>query len=329
MYLKINFLQEGNYMKNVHTSLIILGAGPAGYTAAIYAARANIKTTLITGPNPGGQLTNTDEIENWPGNPEKITGIELMNRMLQHVKNFPINIITDTIKKVNFKKNPFLLVGEDAYYSSKSVIIATGATPRYLNISSEKKYIGKGISTCSICDGFFYKNKIIAIIGGGNTAIEEAMYLSKIVKKVYLIHRGNTFTADKILLKRISNKNQYKNIKFYFNCVTEEILGDQNGVNGINIKNKLNNTNIVLDVVGIFLAIGHIPNTKIFSNELEIKNNYLIIDKKTMHFHTKTSINGIFAAGDVSDFIYKQAITAAASGCMAALDAEKYLNSIE
>lgn len=313
--------------KKIYTSLIILGSGPAGYTAAIYASRANIDTILITGPLLGGQLIYTNEIENWPGEPNHISGLDLMNRMLSHVKKFPVKIIQDTIKKVEYHKKPFKMWGEKNQYISKSIIIATGASPKYLNILSEKKYLGKGVSTCAICDGFFYKNQSVAIVGGGNTAIEEAMYLSKIAKEVHLIHRKNTFKADKILLNRIFQKEKYKNINFYYNFIVHDIIGNLNGVTEVKIKNIINNLISSIKVFGIFIAIGQTPNSEIFKKYLKIEQNYISINQKNQKFCTETNIHGIFSAGDVSDPVYQQAITASASGCMAAIDVEKYLNN--
>ncbi|WP_075431934.1 thioredoxin-disulfide reductase [Buchnera aphidicola] len=316
-------------LSKIYTSLIIIGAGPAGYTAAIYAARANLKTILITGSEPGGQLLNTNAIENWPGEYHNISGINLMNNMLKHVQKFPIHIINDTIINVNFIKRPFIMYGEKKNYSSDAVIIATGASPRYLNIPSETLYKSRGgISTCAICDGFFYKNKSVAIIGGGNSALEEALFLSNITKTIYIIHRKKKFTADKILISRIMEKVKLKKIILYMSYIVNEILGDHLGVTGIRI-NSLKN-NILLNVFGIFIAIGHIPNSNIFLNQLETKNNFIQINKNNTehHFQTQTSIPGIFAAGDVTDHIYRQAITASSSGCMAAIDAEKYISSL-
>ncbi|ABJ90666.1 thioredoxin-disulfide reductase [Buchnera aphidicola] len=308
--------------------LIIIGSGPAGYTAAIYAARSNIKTILITGPQPGGQLIQTNEIENWPGNYNSISGIKLMERMLLHVKKFSINIIDDIIQSVNFSRSFFEITGKINQYFSQSIIIATGSYTKFLNLPKENLYIGKGISTCAICDGFFYKNQIVAVVGGGNSAIEEVIYLSNIVKKIYLIHRRNKFKADKILIDRLYKKMKEKNIIIYFDSIITEILDYNNNINGIIIQSKIDNTLLNLKITGLFIAIGHIPNSQIFSKYIDIKNNYVKINYKNTNMKTQTNIPGIFAAGDVSDSIYQQAITASASGCMAAIDAEKYLNNI-
>ncbi|VFP78195.1 Thioredoxin reductase [Buchnera aphidicola (Cinara cuneomaculata)] len=317
-----------NQIHQKHTQLIIIGSGPAGYTAAIYAARSNINTILLTGLQPGGQLVKTNEIENWPGDYNNISGSTLMDRMLHHVKQFSIDIIQDTIESVNFKNNPFELNGQENYYYSDAVIIATGSYTKLLNISSENLYMGKGISTCAICDGFFYKNQFIAVVGGGNSAIEETIYLSNIVKKIYLIHRRNQFRADKILINRLYQTiEKNKNIIIHFDSTIEDIIGDKLKIQKIKIYSKKNDKISYLDISGLFIAIGHTPNSKIFSKYIDIQDNYVKISCNHQTIKTQTNIPGIFAAGDVSDQIYKQAITAAASGCMAAIDAEKYLNN--
>ncbi|QIE02027.1 thioredoxin-disulfide reductase [Buchnera aphidicola] len=311
-----------------HNKIIILGSGPAGYTAAIYASRANLHPILITGTNQGGQLMNTSEIENWPGDTKKISGSELMNRMYQHAKNLNTEVISDNIIKVNFKQKPFYLKGEQHEYTSDTVIIATGATPRYLGLESEKLFQGKGVSTCAVCDGFFYKDQEVAVVGGGNTAIEEVLYLSNFVKKIHLIHRRTNFSAEKILLDRLEKQLKNKKIITYFNSTITEILGDSNGVTDIIIKNSQATKKLKVKVSGLFVAIGYIPNTNIFVNELKIKNGYIQVQKGVHGNYTQTSIPGIFAAGDVIDHVYKQAITSSASGCMAALDSERYINSL-
>ncbi|MCR3755103.1 MAG: thioredoxin reductase [Candidatus Westeberhardia cardiocondylae] len=309
-----------------HNKLIILGSGPAGYTASIYSARANLKPILITGSEKGGQLMNTENIENWPGDSNKLTGYTLMNRMNNHAKKFHVKIIHDHIIKINFTKKPFYLKGNNFEYTCDSLIIATGSSPKTLGLQNEKKYKNKGISTCAICDGFFYKNKIVAIVGGGNTAIEEALYLSKIALEIHLIHRRNIFKAEKILIDKISN-SKYKNIILHKNCVIKKIQGNTEEITGIYIQK--NNTNITqyIQISGLFIAIGYKPNTTLFENQLNLKNGYINVkfEKNNM---TSTSIPGIFAAGDVIDNNYRQAITAASTGCMAALDAEKYLNKL-
>ncbi|VFP84964.1 Thioredoxin reductase [Buchnera aphidicola (Cinara splendens)] len=317
-----------NKIKKKHAQLIIIGSGPAGYTAAIYSARSNIDTLLITGSQIGGQLIQTDEIENWPGDYSHINGITLMNRMLLHVKKFSVNIIHDVIKSVNFKKNPFELLGEEYSYTGYAIIIATGSHTKLLNINSENLYMGKGVSTCAVCDGFFYKNQFVAVVGGGNSALEEAIYLSNIAKKVYLIHRRNQFRADKILINRLYDKiKKRNNIIILFNSIVMDILGNDISMNKIKIYSNIDSTVKYLNVSGLFIAIGHIPNSQIFSKYIDIQNNYVKIDYNKNYMKTQTNIPGIFSAGDVSDSIYKQAITAAASGCMAAIDAEKYLNN--
>ncbi|WP_343152408.1 thioredoxin-disulfide reductase [Buchnera aphidicola] len=307
--------------------LIIIGTGPAGYTAAIYAARANLKPTLITGIIPGGQLTKTENIENWPGDISSLTGSELMDRMKKHAIKFNSEIISDEILSVNFKIFPFKLTGEEYEYVAKSVIIATGASPKYLGINSEKKFLGKGISTCAICDGFFYKEKNIAIIGGGNTAIEEALYLSNIVSKIYLIHRKPFFTAEKILIARLNKKIQEKKIVPYMNYSVKKFIGNNKELTGIKIISEKNNDiSKSINLSGVFICIGNTPNTNIFRKQLKMKNGYIKTNLSNFHgYKTQTSIEGIFAAGDVTDHIYRQAITSSASGCMAAIDAEKYL----
>nr|WP_075433846.1 thioredoxin-disulfide reductase [Buchnera aphidicola] len=314
--------------KKQFSQLVIIGSGPAGYTAAIYAARSNINTILITGPQPGGQLIKTNDIENWPGDYKQISGITLMERMLHHVKKFSIKIIDDIITSVNFKNNPFEINGATTQYFSKAIIIATGSSTKLLNIPSESVYMGKGVSTCAVCDGFFYKNQPVAVVGGGNSALEETIYLSNICKKVYLIHRRQQFRADKVLINRLYEKiKTNKNIIIYFNSRVAQIVGNHIDMNGIKIYSEIDKKFKLINVSGLFVAIGHIPNSMIFSKFIDINNNYVKINYNNQVFKTQTNIPGIFAAGDVSDPIYRQAITAAASGCMAAIDAEKYLNN--
>lgn len=316
-------------MQNIkHTKIIILGSGPAGYTAAIYAARANLNPVLITGDNKGGQLMNTNEIENWPGDKNQITGSELMHRMYEHAIKYQTKIIPDKIISVEFNKKPFFLLGEKDKYTADSVIIATGSNPRYLGLNSEEEFKGRGVSTCAICDGFFYKDKEIAVVGGGNTAIEETLYLSNFVKKIYLIHRRNNFKAEKILIDRLKKLVKIKKVILYLNHTIKEILGNTSGVTHLIINNMNLKENIQkkLIVSGLFVAIGHVPNTDIFLNKLEIENGYIKIKQEKHGNYTQTSIPGIFAAGDVADHVYRQAITSSASGCMAAIDSERYLN---
>lgn len=310
-----------------HHKLIILGSGPAGYTAAIYASRANLQPLLFTGTNPGGQLVNTHQIENWPGDFKKLTGLELMNRMHDHAKLLNTNILFNEIKRVNFKQLPFLLVSDtNEKFTCDSLIIATGSSPKYLGLSTETKFLGHGVSTCAVCDGFFYKNKIVAVVGGGNTAVEEALYLSNIARTVHLIHRRNIFKAEKRLIAHLLKKVG-KNIILHKQCTVNKILGDKSGVTGINIINKnFPKQNIMINISGIFIAIGNIPNTNIFHDQLLMSKNYIVIQSGIHENSTQTNIPGIFAAGDVVDHVYRQAITSSASGCMAALDAEKFLD---
>lgn len=314
-----------------HNKIIIIGSGPAGCTAAIYAARANLNPMLITGIQQGGQLINTNEIENWPGNYRKITGPNLMKNMLNHVKKFinKDNIIHDHIDSVDLKNKPFQLIGEIKQYTCDALIIASGSSPKYLGIPSEELFKGKGISTCATCDGFFYLKKRVAIIGGGNSAISEALYLSNIASEIHVIHRRNEFKGEKILIQRIQEKSKNKNIIFHFEHTLDKILGDENiGVTSINIKSNKDGKIRTILVDGIFIAIGHIPNTQIFQGQLKLKNGYIRVYSGTKGNSTQTSISGVFAAGDVMDHIYRQAITSAGTGCMAAIDAEKYLEKI-
>lgn len=309
-----------------HCKLLILGSGPAGYTAAIYAARANLHPILITGLEYGGQLNTTTNIENWPGNPKNLTGPMLMDRMRDHAIAFNTKIIFDHITKVNFTQHPFHLYGNTHEYTCDALIISTGGSPKTLGIPSEEKYKGKGVSSCATCDGFFFKNQIVAVVGGGNTAIEECLYLSNIANEVHLIHRKETFTAEKILIERLMHKVQNGNIFIYTNYIIEEILGNNIEVTGLRLKEIITNKILTITVQGIFIAIGYNPNTSIFKNQLILNHNkYITIKSGNDGNVTATSITGIFAAGDVTDYNYRQAITAAGSGCMAAIDAEHYL----
>jgi thioredoxin reductase (NADPH) len=312
----------------IHHRLIILGSGPAGYTAAVYAARANLKPVLITGMEPGGQLTTTTDVDNWPGDVEGLQGPVLMERMKEHAQRFDTNIIFDHIHHVDFKQKPFMLQGENTY-SCDSLIIATGASAQYLGIASEKAFMGKGVSACATCDGFFYKGKEVVVVGGGNTAVEEALYLSNIASKVTLIHRRDKFRSEKILADKLIQKSKDGNVVIEWNHVTDEILGDPSGVTGIRIKDVSTGTTKVVDVAGVFIAIGHKPNTGIFAEHLDMhENGYIKVHSGASGNATATSIPGIFAAGDVADHVYRQAITSAGSGCMAALDADKYLEGL-
>lgn len=308
-----------------HHQLIILGSGPAGYTAAVYAARANLKPVLITGMEPGGQLTTTTDVDNWPGDVEGLQGPDLMQRMQAHAARFDTRIINDHINKTDLSKKSFVLYGDSDIYSCDALIIATGASAQYLGLKSEQDFMGRGVSACATCDGFFYRNKVTAVIGGGNTAVEEALYLSNICKQVTLIHRRDKLKAEKILQDRLFEKEKSGNIKILWDTTLEEVLGNQQGVTGIKIKSVKNGNITEFPLDGLFIAIGHKPNTDIFNGQLEMRNGYIIVKSGINGNATSTSIPGVFAAGDVMDSIYRQAITSAGTGCMAALDAEKYL----
>ena len=308
-----------------HSKLIILGSGPAGYTAAIYAARANLKPTLITGLSKGGQLMITTDVDNWPGDHDGLQGPDLMARMEKHALKYDVNIIFDHINEVDFKNRPFILKGNDNEYSSDSVIISTGASAIYLGLESEKKYLGKGVSACATCDGFFYKNKKVCVVGGGNTAVEESLYLSNIAKSVTLIHRRDSLRAEKILQDKLFKK---ENIEILWDSELVEIKGNDMGVTSAVIKSKKDNSNNEINVDGVFIAIGHKPNTDIFANKLDMDEGYIIV-KNDSGYTTQSNVSGVFAAGDVTDKIYRQAVTSAGSGCMAALDAEKFIDSLE
>ena len=303
-----------------HSTLIILGSGPAGYAASIYAARAGLKPTLISGSEPGGQLTTTTEVENWPGDSNDLQGPELMERMLVHAKKFDVEVVDDHIEEVVLNERPFILRGNNEF-SCDALIISTGASARYLGLESEQKFLGRGVSACATCDGFFYKDQEVAVIGGGNTAAEEALYLSNICKSVHLIHRRDELRAEKILQDRIFAKD---NIKINWDSQLQEVLGDNSGVTGIKITNKDNRVS-ELELQGVFIAIGHTPNTSIFKGQLDMNHDYISIQSGLNGMVTKTSVDGVFAAGDVADSVYRQAITSAGFGCMAALDAEKFL----
>lgn len=311
-----------------HTKLLILGSGPAGYTAAIYAARANLSPILITGIQQGGQLTTTTDIENWPAGEKGLTGPELMHKMEEHARRFETEIILDTIHHVNFHQRPFQLFGDNNDYTCNALIIATGASARYLGLPSEEKFKGLGVSACATCDGFFYKNQKVAVVGGGNTAVEEALYLSNIAAEIHLIHRRDTFRAEKILLDRLAQKVTSGKIILHTDNIVDEVLGDENGVTAVRLKSTKQNHSEQLAIAGLFIAIGHTPNTALFSDQLVLNNGYICVHSGTNGNATQTSIKGIFAAGDVMDSIYRQAITSAGTGCMAALDAEHYLDNL-
>lgn len=311
-----------------HVKLLILGSGPAGYTAAVYAARANLNPVLITGIQQGGQLTTTTEVENWPGDPEGLQGPDLMVRMQQHAEKFDTEIIFDHINKADLTQRPFRLKGDVGEYTCDALIIATGASAKYLGMESEQAFMGKGVSACATCDGFFYKNQKVAVIGGGNTAVEEALYLSNICSEVHVIHRRDTFRAEKILTQRLLDKAENGNVTLHLNKTLDEVLGNDMGVTGVRIKDTDSDATQELDVMGLFVAIGHQPNTSLFEGQLDMENGYLQVNSGLNGNATQTSIPGVFAAGDVSDHIYRQAITSAGTGCMAALDAEKYLDAL-
>jgi len=310
-----------------HCPLLILGSGPAGYTAAVYAARANLKPVMITGMQQGGQLTTTTEVENWPGDADDLTGPALMERMQKHAEKFDTEIVFDHINEVDFSERPFKLKGDVGSYTCDALIICTGASAQYLGLPSEEAFMGKGVSACATCDGFFYRNQKVAVVGGGNTAVEEALYLSNIASEVHLVHRRDTFRSEKILTDRLYKKVEEGNIVLHLNRTLDEVLGDDMGVTGVRLKDTQSDATEDLDVMGTFIAIGHKPNTDIFKGQLDMKDGYLTIQSGTAGNATQTSVEGVFAAGDVADHIYRQAITSAGAGCMAALDAERYLDA--
>lgn len=311
-----------------HCRLLILGSGPAGYTAAVYASRANLSPVLVTGLQQGGQLTTTTEVDNWPGDHAGVQGPELMDRMLKHVERFETDVIFDHINKADLSKRPFTLTGDSATYTCDALIIATGASAKYLGLESEEAFKGKGVSACATCDGFFYRNQHVAVIGGGNTAVEEALYLSNIAAKVTVVHRRDKFSSEKILAAQLLEKAKSGNVEIKWNSTLEEVLGDNMGVTGMRIKNSSGEVEDI-DLQGIFIAIGHSPNTGLFEGQLEMEHGYITVKSGFKGNATQTSIEGVFAAGDVADHIYRQAITSAGTGCMAALDAEKYLDNLE
>jgi len=308
-----------------HHRLLIVGSGPAGYTAAIYAARANLKPAVITGIQQGGQLTITTDVDNWPGDAQGVQGPELMQRMLAHAERFETEIIFDHIHTVDLKKRPFLLQGDAGHYSCDALVIATGASAKYLGLESEQAYMGQGVSACATCDGFFYRDRKVAVIGGGNTAVEEALYLSNLASEVVLVHRRDELRAEKILQDRLFEKSRNGNVSFMWNNVVEEVLGGDSGVSGLRLKNVKTGETKDLKLEGVFIAIGHNPNTEVFKGQLDMKDGYISIRSGTEGFATMTSIPGVFAAGDVTDHVYRQAVTSAGFGCMAALDADRWL----
>ncbi len=312
-----------------HCPLIIIGSGPAGYSAAVYAARANLNPVMITGLEQGGQLMTTTDVDNWPGDNEGVEGPALMERMRLHAERFDTEIIFEYINKVDLKQRPFKLTGDSGEYTCDSLIIATGASAQYLGLESEEAYKGRGVSACATCDGFFYKNQKVAVIGGGNTAVEEALYLANIADHVTIVHRRDSFRSEKILADQLIEKSKTGNVTIEWNHELEEVLGDDAGVNGLRLKNTQDGSTKDIDVHGVFIAIGHKPNTDIFIDQLDMEHGYLTVQSGSQGNATMTSIEGIFAAGDVADHIYRQAITSAGSGCMAALDAERYLDNLK
>ena len=309
-----------------HHRLIILGSGPAGYTAAVYAARANLDPVLITGLIQGGQLTTTTDVDNWPGDVEGLQGPDLMLRMKSHAERFDTDIIFDHINSVDLSQRPFLLEGDSDRYSCDALIIATGASAQYLGLDSEQAFMGKGVSACATCDGFFYRNKPVAVIGGGNTAVEEALYLSNICSHVTLVHRRDALRAEKILQKKLFEREAEGKVSIQWNHVLEEVLGDDMGVTGARIRHVTSDEPVDLVVDGVFIAIGHVPNSEIFKGQLDMKNGYVVVNTGLDGMATQTSVPGVFAAGDIADQVYRQAVTSAGFGCMAALDAEKFLD---
>ena len=312
----------------IHHQLIILGSGPAGYSAAVYAARANLKPVIITGMQTGGQLTTTTEVDNWPGDPQGLTGPDLMVRMQAHAERFGTQLVYDHINQVNLSQRPFTLVGNSATYTCDALIVATGASAQYLGLASEQKFMGLGVSACATCDGFFYRGKPVVVIGGGNTAVEEALYLSNIASHVTLVHRRDKLKSEKILQDQLFEKQKNGNVTIEWNSQVKEVVGDDAGVTGVVIENLQDQSTKTINAPGMFVAIGHKPNTDIFQDQLEMNNGYIMVKSGLDGNATATSVEGVFACGDVADHIYRQAITSAATGCMAALDAEKYLDIV-
>jgi thioredoxin reductase (NADPH) len=312
-----------------HSRVLILGSGPAGYAAAVYAARANRSPLLLTGLEEGGQLMTTVEVDNWPGDPHGLTGPLLMERMRKHAERFHTEVVNDHINKVDLSKRPFVLEGDRGVYTTDALIIATGATAKYLGLPSEQLFRGRGVSACATCDGFFFRNQRVAVVGGGNTAVEEALYLSNIASHVTLIHRRDSLRAEKILQQHLFDKEREGKVRIMWNHTIDEVLGDDSGVNGLRVASVADGTKTDLEVTGFFVAVGHAPNTQLFEGQLEMKNGYLIVKSGLNGAATQTSVPGVFAAGDVADHVYRQAITSAGTGCMAALDADKYLDQFD
>lgn len=316
-------------MTSKHCPLLILGSGPAGYTAAVYAARANLNPVVITGLEQGGQLMTTTDVDNWPADAMGVQGPELMERFQKHAERFNTKIIFDHIHTAELTKNPFTLTGDQGSYTCDALILATGASAQYLGLPSEEAFMGRGVSGCATCDGFFYKGQDVAVIGGGNTAVEEALYLSNIAKKVTIVHRRDTFRSEKILIDKLMGRVKNGNITLELNHTLDEVLGDSSGVTGMRIKSTQDNNTKTLNLHGVFIAIGHKPNTSLFDGQLDLNNGYIVTQSGNKGNATATSIPGIFAAGDVQDHIYRQAVTSAGTGCMAALDAERYLDNLK
>ena len=312
-----------------HVKLLILGSGPAGYTAAVYAARANLAPVLVTGLEVGGQMTTTTDVDNWPGDDAGVLGPDLMERMRRHAERFETEIVTDTILEADTGARPFLLRGDRETYACDALIVATGASARYLGLASEEAYKGRGVSACATCDGFFFRGQPVAVIGGGNTAVEEALYLSNIASHVTVVHRRDKFRAEKILAAQLIEKSRDANVTILWNHVLDEVLGDEAGVTGIRVRRVDNGATREIDLGGVFIAIGHTPNTGLFSGQLDMEGGYIKVRSGLTGFATATSVEGVFAAGDVADHVYRQAVTSAGSGCMAALDAEKYLDGLD
>jgi thioredoxin reductase (NADPH) len=308
-----------------HSKVLILGSGPAGYTAAVYAARANLQPTLVTGIAQGGQLMTTTEVDNWPADVDGVQGPDLMERFLKHAERFNTNIVFDHIHTVDLKQRPFTLTGDSGVYTCDSLIIATGASAKYLGIPSEQAFMGRGVSGCATCDGFFYKQQEVCVVGGGNTAVEEALYLSNIASRVHLVHRRDKFTAEAIMIDKLMDKVKGGHIQLHLHSVLDEVLGDASGVTGVRLKNVQTQSTQDLKLQGCFIAIGHQPNTDIFKGQIDMKDGYILTRSGSQGFATMTSVEGVFAAGDVQDHIYRQAITSAGTGCMAALDAQRFL----
>ena len=312
-----------------HARLLILGSGPAGYTAAVYAARANLAPVLVTGLEVGGQMTTTTDVDNWPGDDAGVLGPELMERMRRHAERFETEIVTDTILEADTGTRPFLLRGDRGTYTCDALIVATGASARYLGLASEEAYKGRGVSACATCDGFFFRGQPVAVIGGGNTAVEEALYLSNIASQVTVVHRRDKFRAEKILAAQLIEKARSANVTILWNHVLDEVLGDEAGVTGMRVRRVDNGATRDVDLGGVFIAIGHTPNTDLFSGQLDMAGGYIKVRSGLTGFATATNVEGVFAAGDVADHVYRQAVTSAGSGCMAALDAEKYLDGLD